>query len=124
MQQREDRRAWRPVSIVKPALTTARCKAKLSPRELVSHFRYNVGVPELALTSLLIALFAGIVVATATVPILTLIAVGYWMVAAGLIAGVPGGVGYHVWMYRGLKNMNVGAWWWSPGAGPAIPEAH
>jgi hypothetical protein len=71
-------------------------------------------VVELAISLGVIAIFAAIVVAAAFVPLLTLIAVGYWMVAIGLLAGVPGGIGYHVEMHRGLRGTDAGAWWWSP----------
>lgn len=63
-----------------------------------------------------VAVFVAIVWTAATVPVLTLVWGGVATIIAGMVLGLPAGVGYHVAMHKGLaaSGHDARGWWWSP----------
>ncbi|MCC6139196.1 MAG: hypothetical protein IT389_01110 [Nitrospira sp.] len=51
-------------------------------------------------------------IAKAITPLL-MIEFGLWVLAGGLLLGIPAGLWYHVVLYRALKRrMPLPSWWW------------
>ena len=71
---------------------------------------------EVGIAGAVVALFVGVVMAAAALPVMTLIWTGALTIIAGMTLGLPAGVGYHLAMHRGLASAGIRApkWWWSP----------
>ncbi|HEV8167496.1 MAG TPA: hypothetical protein VGR74_24145 [Actinomycetota bacterium] len=70
---------------------------------------------ELRLALAIVALLAGTAALT-LLPWDLAFAGGTWLIGAGLAVSLPGGLGYHVQLYRSLgpRGALPPRWWWSP----------